>query len=1014
MPPLKFNLTAKRKMKTQHVIALALIMALNLGHSDADANWQYPHKNWKGTGDDNSTYGASIGAPTERWAVNVENGTLRLGDVTGDGKIDIVVLANDGLHIYDADGNQQGSTISTHYGASYLILEDVDNDNSFEMIVGTAWNRNNPHINTYKANGTLYKTFSRNMGSDVGMYAVAYLGSNRLLVGYDAGYSRDPRGCAILDLSTNPPTEVWYYDVGPRGGTSSIADLNNDGLQEFVASSYTSHNGATGCGYNNNGTCTTDGDLYTIVVNENGDEVFTQALSSNGERNGSGNHKFYDLNGDGQVEIVAFIGHDPRYYQGNTQIKVLDQNGTELHMVSVGQNVGHGNPLIADLDNDGDKEIISSASNRFLIHDHTLNLIAEDSDYYPRFASDIDGDNSKEIIVSEGQNLHALSLNNNTLIKEWTIAFEGDVRASVVTNLDNDSQAELVVATKDGKLHLLDLEPSENQLQFSSATYNVAENEGQATISVTRTGSNGAISVDYTTSDDSATAPDDYTQTSGTLNWNDGDDADKTFPINITDDSTPENNEALIVSLGNPTGGAELGSPDTAIVTITDNDTGTVVISVEPPETNIYIGQEFDINILVKAGTQQIDGASAYLDFEPTYLEIVSMTPADHLDQIIENSFDNAAGTINFAAGKLSTPYPSGDFELVTITLRAKAETSETTLNFVFNPPRQTNATFGGTLVFDHAENGIVHINPGALIKGSVELQGRAPKPDISWETEVRINLTEPSYSFTTTTDQNGEFEIGPIDPSSYDMRIKGTHTLQKNVSVTLKSGENFVPVGTLFEGDADDDNCVGILDFSILASTFGKCESDSGFDARADFNQNACVMIQDFSLLAANFGQCGAPNPSTMVLHSALTTGFRGKSFRAAKTLASETVVMSIATTQVNIGETFEVAVKVQAGEQRVDGASAYLEFETTDLEVINMSTGGYLDLTLENSYDNGAGTINFAAGKLTAPFPSGDFELVTIRLRAKTGVPSSIVFKPGTDATFGGASVFDHGSIH
>jgi hypothetical protein len=76
-------------------------------------------------------------------------------------------------------------------------------------------------------------------------------------------------------------------------------------------------------------------------------------------------------------------------------------------------------------------------------------------------------------------------------------------------------------------------------------------------------------------------------------------------------------------------------------------------------------------------------------------------------------------------------------------------------------------------------------------------------------------------------------------------------------------------------------------------------------------------------------------------------------------------------------------------------------------------MSTGGYLDLTL---YDNGAGTINFAAGKLTTPFPSGDFELVTIRLRAKTGVPSSIVFKPCTD--FGGASVFslvavDHPSI-
>jgi hypothetical protein len=109
-------------------------------------------------------------------------------------------------------------------------------------------------------------------------------------------------------------------------------------------------------------------------------------------------------------------------------------------------------------------------------------------------------------------------------------------------------------------------------LQFSKAKYKVGEGDGTTTITVTRTGSNGAISVDYTTSDDSATAPDDYTQTSGTLNWNDGDDADKTFTIDIIDDSAQESNERFIVSLGNPTGGAQLGSPDTAEVTIIDND----------------------------------------------------------------------------------------------------------------------------------------------------------------------------------------------------------------------------------------------------------------------------------------------------------------------------------------------------------------------------------------------------------------------------------------------------------
>jgi len=115
--------------------------------------------------------------------------------------------------------------------------------------------------------------------------------------------------------------------------------------------------------------------------------------------------------------------------------------------------------------------------------------------------------------------------------------------------------------------------PQGCKLQFSSATYSVPENGGQATITVTRIGnSNGAVSVEYATSDDTATAPDDYAQTSGTLDWDDDDDADKTFPVDIIDDSAPESDETLIVSLGNPTGNAELGEPDTASLRITDND----------------------------------------------------------------------------------------------------------------------------------------------------------------------------------------------------------------------------------------------------------------------------------------------------------------------------------------------------------------------------------------------------------------------------------------------------------
>jgi parallel beta-helix repeat protein/predicted outer membrane repeat protein len=117
-------------------------------------------------------------------------------------------------------------------------------------------------------------------------------------------------------------------------------------------------------------------------------------------------------------------------------------------------------------------------------------------------------------------------------------------------------------------------------LQFSSTTYCVAEDGGQATITVTRNNNtNGAVSIEYATSNDTATAGNDYTQTSGTINWEDGDNAEKTFTVNITDDSEIENDETIIISLGNPTGDAEIGAPDTAVVTIKDNDPVTLQFS---------------------------------------------------------------------------------------------------------------------------------------------------------------------------------------------------------------------------------------------------------------------------------------------------------------------------------------------------------------------------------------------------------------------------------------------------
>jgi RHS repeat-associated protein len=119
-------------------------------------------------------------------------------------------------------------------------------------------------------------------------------------------------------------------------------------------------------------------------------------------------------------------------------------------------------------------------------------------------------------------------------------------------------------------------------VQFSAATYSVLESAASVTVTVTLSalpGSNQTIN--YATSDGTAKAGTDYTNTSGTLTFTPSD-LSKTFTVPILDDGITDANETFTITLSSPSSGLTLGSPTTATTTITDTHYTIATASSQP------------------------------------------------------------------------------------------------------------------------------------------------------------------------------------------------------------------------------------------------------------------------------------------------------------------------------------------------------------------------------------------------------------------------------------------------
>jgi len=205
---------------------------------------------------------------------------------------------------------------------------------------------------------------------------------------------------------------------------------------------------------------------------------------------------------------------------------------------------------------------------------------------------------------------------------------------------------------------------------------------------------------------------------------------------------------------------------------------GTATVRVDPSTSSVQVNSSATLAIKVD-NIANLTAFEIHLSFDPAVLEVASVSNGGFVaaDFTVQNTFDNAAGTIDYAIAQLNRAPAQGSGTLLTIAFRAKATGSSTVTT------RPTQAAPDGFLLAD--QDGIAI--QASWVPGTINVGSPPPITDTPTNTSTSTptpvtntpTITSTAAPITNTPTNTPTLAPGAatvrVDPSASSVGVNNT-----------------------------------------------------------------------------------------------------------------------------------------------------------------------------------------------------------------------------------------------